>query len=49
MSKGMGEKVSGTKADLYERVTRCLAKAGFWGEEESEGERSPRKGKKLRG
>ncbi len=49
MAKGMGEKVSGTKRDLYERVTRTLSKTGFWGEPESEEDDEPaRKSKKSK-
>jgi len=53
MLKAMGEKVSGTKHDLYDRVTRALSKVGFWGEQESEEqaeeeEEVPRKTKKAK-
>lgn len=47
MSKGLGEKVSGTKGDLWDRVTGALHAAGFWAERvseaEGEGEGTPRK------
>jgi len=49
MSKSLGDKVSGTKADLYDRVTRALSKAGFWGgQPSSEAEETPRTFKKPR-
>lgn len=52
MAKELGEKVSGTKRDLYERVTRALSKGGFWKEPESEvsaeEEEASRKNKKSK-